>query len=237
MQCITNNSIKHQSFVYTQLNDQTVLFITIQFNLSLLSVYMSNSFIWSIDRTLSGATTSGQSGPGSNGNEGVLHIHKSYSITGASPSNCLMSYTGHSLVEGVLPLCRDAVSVFSSPSQLGYQYTGIDCSHSMFRQFSINKLFSSIWPIDRTLSGATTPGQSETRSDGNKGVLHIPQSSSITETSPTDCLVSYPGTSLGVFHPSAEIQFLYSTAPANWATKNKDLYFITSSHIVKFVVN
>ena len=26
---ITSNSIKHQSFVYTQLNDQTVLFLTI----------------------------------------------------------------------------------------------------------------------------------------------------------------------------------------------------------------
>ena len=31
--CITNNSIKHQSFVYTQLNDQTVLFLTIQFSI------------------------------------------------------------------------------------------------------------------------------------------------------------------------------------------------------------
>ena len=33
---ITNNSIKHQSFVYAQLNDQTVLFQTIQFNINLL---------------------------------------------------------------------------------------------------------------------------------------------------------------------------------------------------------
>ena len=32
--CITNNSIKHQSFVYTQINDQTVLFQTIQFSIS-----------------------------------------------------------------------------------------------------------------------------------------------------------------------------------------------------------
>ena len=30
----TNNSIKHQLFVYTQLNDQTVLFQTIQFSMS-----------------------------------------------------------------------------------------------------------------------------------------------------------------------------------------------------------
>ena len=32
--CITNNSIKYQSFVYTQLNDQTVLFLTIQFSIN-----------------------------------------------------------------------------------------------------------------------------------------------------------------------------------------------------------
>ena len=31
--CITNNSIKHQSFVYTQLNDKTVVFQTIPFNI------------------------------------------------------------------------------------------------------------------------------------------------------------------------------------------------------------
>ena len=35
---------------------------------------MSDSTIRPIDRTLSGATTSGQSGPRSNGNEGLLHI-------------------------------------------------------------------------------------------------------------------------------------------------------------------
>ena len=46
------------------------------------------------------------------------------------------------------------------------------------------------------LSGATTPGQSGPRSDGNKVVLRIPRSSSITGTSPSDCLVLYPGHSL-----------------------------------------
>ena len=64
-------------------------------------------------------------------------------------------------------------------------------------QFSISTQFHSIWPIDRTLSGATTPGQSRPGSDGNEGVLHIPESSSITGTSASDCLVSYPGHSLG----------------------------------------
>ena len=32
--CITNNSIKHQSYVYILLNDQTVLFQTIQFSIN-----------------------------------------------------------------------------------------------------------------------------------------------------------------------------------------------------------
>ena len=59
-----------------------------------------------------------------------------------------------------------------------------------------------------TLSDATTPGQSELESDGNKEVLLIPQSYSITGTSPSDCLVPYP---------PAEKQSVYSTTPADWA--------------------
>ena len=80
-------------------------------------------------------------------------------------------------------------------------------------QFSINALFkfknskhskprfSSIWPIDRTLSGAATPGQSGPGSDGNEEVLRISQSFSITGTSPTDCLMSYPEHSLRSLTP------------------------------------
>ena len=56
-------------------------------------------------------------------------------------------------------------------------------------QYRISTQFSSIQPIDRALSGATTPGQSGPGSDGNEGVLHMPQSSSIAGTSPSDCLV------------------------------------------------
>ena len=65
--------------------------------------------------------------------------------------------------------------------------------------------------------GATTPGQSGPGSNGNKGVLLIPQSSSSTGTSPSDCLVSYTGHSLGRSYHSAEVQSVYSTAPADWA--------------------
>ena len=63
------------------------------------------------------------------------------------------------------------------------------------------------------------PGQSGPGSDGDEGVLRIPQSSSIAGTSPSDCLVSYPEHSLGGgSYPSAEKQSVYSTAPADWAT-------------------
>ena len=61
---------------------------------------------------------SGQSGPGSNGNEGVLCIPQSSSIIGTLPSDCLVSYPGHSLGGGSYPLCRGAVSIFYSPSRL-----------------------------------------------------------------------------------------------------------------------
>ena len=48
-----------------------------------------------------------------------------------------------------------------------------------------------------------------------KGVLRIPQSPTITGTSPSDCLVLYPGHSLGGL---AEVQSVYSAAPADWAS-------------------
>ena len=68
------------------------------------------------------------------------------------------------------------------------------------------------------LSGATTPGQSGPGSNGNERVLRIPQSSSITGTSPSDCLMPYPGHLLGWSYPSAAVQLVYSTAPADWGT-------------------
>ena len=50
-----------------------------------------------------------------------------------------------------------------------------------------------------------------------KGYSTFPKSSSITGTSPSDCLVSYQGQLLRAeSHPSAEKQSVYSTAPADW---------------------
>ena len=65
----------------------------------------------------------------------------------------------------------------------------------------------SIWPIDRILSGAPTPSQTRPGwSDVIEGVLGIPQSYCITGASPSDCLMAYPGHSLGESYFSAETQ-------------------------------
>ena len=120
---------------------KTVPFQTIQFSIS-----TQLSSILPINRTKSSATIPGQNGPGSKGNEGILCILQSSSITEAPPSNCLVSYPGHSLVGwsypsaevqsvtpaapsdratehslvgvgvGFLPFCRSAISVFYSPT-------------------------------------------------------------------------------------------------------------------------
>ena len=93
---------------------QTVLIQTIQFSTSMLF-----SSIQPINRALSGATILGQSGSGSNSKEGVLHIPQSSSITGTSPSDCLVSYPGPTRWGGgVLPLCSGAVSVFYMPQPI-----------------------------------------------------------------------------------------------------------------------
>ena len=100
-------SLSTKFFVYTQLNDQTVLFQTIQFSIS-----TQFSSIWPLDRTLSGATTQGQSGTGIDGNEGVHCIPQSSIITGALPSDCLMSYPEYS--SGKSYSSAEMQSVYSS---------------------------------------------------------------------------------------------------------------------------
>ena len=65
------------------------------------------------DRTLSGDTTSGQSGPGSNSNERAHSIPQSSGITGASPSDCLVSYPGQAWERGGHPLAK-MQSVYSA---------------------------------------------------------------------------------------------------------------------------
>ena len=56
-------------------------------------------------------------------------------------------------------------------------------------------------PYIGPLSGTTTPGQCGPGSDDKEEVFHIPQSFSISGTSPSDCLVSYPEHLLGGLTP------------------------------------
>ena len=80
--------------------------------------------------------------------------------------------------------------------------------------FSISSQFSSIWLINRILSGATTPGQSRPESNDNGEELRILPSPSITGASTSDCLLTYPGHLLGLgSYPSAKKQSVYYTIP------------------------
>ena len=88
------------------------------------------------------------------------------------------------------------------------------------------------------LSDATTAGQSGPGSDGNEEILRIPQSSSIAGTSPSDYLVTYPGHSLGGggSYPSAEVQSVYSTAPADWARELSRRFYGTLVHYFSVIL-
>ena len=86
--------------------------------------------------------------------------------------------------------------------------------------FNFDKFIQQLQPKTKTLarklkkilikSVATSPDQSGLGSDGNKGVLRIPQSSRFT-----DCFVSYLGHSLGESYSSTEMQSVYSPAPVD----------------------
>ena len=68
-----------------------------------------------------GATSPSQSGSGSNGNERIPYIPQT-SRTRTSPS-MLVCAIYRALIGGrVLAICRDSVSVFYSPSRLGYSF-------------------------------------------------------------------------------------------------------------------
>ena len=107
------HSIKHQSFVYTQLNNQTVLFRAIQFSISHLFALSLN--VKQFYLTLSGAAISSQSSSESDGNERVLCIPQSSSL-----SDCLVSYLGQSVGE----------SYSSAKMQLVYSTASADLATS-----------------------------------------------------------------------------------------------------------
>ena len=85
-----------------------------------------------------------------------------------------------------------------------------------------------------TLSSATTPSKGGPSSDGNEGVLFISQSSSITETLPSDCFVSYAVHSFAVWgsNRSAEVQTVYSVTPTDEAINKLELICLHTSRVI-----
>ena len=73
-----------------------------------------------------------------------------------------------------------------------------------------------VYLIHRILSGATNLGQSGLGSNGVQGVICVLQFTSITGTSSSDCLVSYPGHFLEEYYPFSKSA--HATAPVYWAT-------------------
>ena len=88
-------------------------------------------------------------------------------------------------------------------------------SHNLASIFCLHTVYS-IWPIDRIISVASIPDQTGPGSNDNERVLRILQISK-TGVSPSDCLISLSGHCLGKSHHSAEIQSVYSEAPADKA--------------------
>ena len=111
---ISNNSVEHRSLVYTQLNDQTVLFLTIKLSISHLFVLYSNvkQFyltyqvlpLWSrVDLW-----------------EIAMKRYFPFpKAPGLDPHHQLFNVISRTFIGEVLPFGRDAVGVFYCPSWLG----------------------------------------------------------------------------------------------------------------------
>ena len=84
-------------------------------------------------------------------------------------------------------------------------------------RFNISTQFSSIPPIDKTLSGATTPGYSVPRSNGSEGVLRIPPKHSWKHTIRLFSVISR--ILIVVSYPSEEMKSVYFTTPSDWDKK------------------
>ena len=176
---MSNTSIQHKSFVCIQIKCQTVLF----------------------DRTQSGATTLDQRGTRSDSNKEVLQIPQSSSITGASLSYCLLSYTGH--------LLREFYS--SAEMQLVYSTTLSDWALKETRQESLIPLLRCsrciLQPLS-TMPSRTLAGRVLSLCKDAVGVFYNPSR------------LGHRGHSLGESYPSAEMQSVYSTALVDYAIKD-----------------
>ena len=100
-------------------------------------------------------------------------------------------------------------------------------------QLNISTQFSSIWPIDKNLSGFTAPGQSGPGSDGNeRGTPHSPKLQDFWSL--TIRLFSVTSrTLIGEFYLPAEMQLVCSTIQTDWANVNKGRLAFFINHLWK----
>ena len=112
-------------------------------------------------------------------------------------------YTRLNIKTGLFQTIHFSVSAVSISKTVPFQSIQFSIQNSLFEavQFRISTYFSSICPLDWTLSDATTLGHSGPGSDGNEDVLRISPSSSTNRTSPSDWLEPYLGHPLMVVLP------------------------------------
>ena len=123
-QSITNNSIKHQWFIFTRLNDQTILLLTIQFSISHLFALILNvkqlflTHRYDLIRCYHSRLEWTREQCQWRGTPHFPKLKYYWSLT-----IWLFSVISRTLVvEMALPLYRDAVRVFFSPSRLGWHF-------------------------------------------------------------------------------------------------------------------
>ena len=94
----------------------------------------------------------------SNGNEGVLRIPQGASITRTLPSECLVSYLGHSVGIGLITQQRCSQDIVQ-PQPTG-QYTELNVKTVLFQtiQFSISTQFNLKIVLFRTIHFSTSYG-------------------------------------------------------------------------------
>ena len=105
---------------------------------------MSNSSIRPIDRTLSGATTPVRREPGSNDNEGVIHISQS-SLAGASASVVCFHIQDTRFFggNGILLLGRD---VLGAPSPIWLKFINLIIAFSLFSGYEVDSVHEKLGP-------------------------------------------------------------------------------------------
>ena len=108
-----------------------IIYKTVQLKTKSVSTQLSS--IWPIDKTLSNANTPAKSWPGSDENEGLLHIPQISSINRTSPSDYLVLYPEQSLLGKSYP---------SAGVQFVYSIALVDWAKNMERFTSLRVILA-----------------------------------------------------------------------------------------------